>query len=943
MKKLLFVFLLCAFFASHANASFVSVYISQSGAGSQDGTSCANAKTLVFFNDPTNWGGASGQIGPSTVVHMCGTFTQEWDIRGSGLNGQPITLMWETNAKWMNTIITGDQAIYSGGAAWIVLDGGVPCGRPTDVCNGQIGNSANGTLLANHVPQTAITLTGASNWEIKNLQLGPLYVRTSVNDNNNLDETTHGITYANGYSNIHIHDSQIHDVPWAINLQEGSGNLNIEIDHNYIYHASHGGAFFHSNSSTTSNIRWHDNVVDGPVNWDGPNTGSCPYHHDGIHIASTGPGTFNTFYLYNNWYRGDWGVCNTSAVFIENNEGVFGNITNGWSFNNVYQNTNTTHGWSDGINLLPHSGMHVYNETIICPPAAGIGLTAGGTGTDEQNIIVTGCSIMNNTSNQNTTYNTLNNNLYANFISNGNAPFVLNGQQQAGGSLAASFATWKANTGKETGSLTANSAGLNSFGALQGGSVAIGAGANLNSIANGNLTALGFDTSLGGTRTPTARPSSGAWDMGAYNFLSSTPALCASSPVNFGSSTVGVTSGSSPITITITSCGPVAVTLSALPLTSMNGANPGDFQQIGGGANACTGSQVLNPMQTCNLRGQFTPTASGPRTATMRVNGTATVDVVLNGTGTVVGTTSISANPTTFNFGSVTQHTPSAILLVTLTNTGTLPFTWPTPITTFEGAFTTDMAQVGGTCTSGVVSNPGDSCNKQVQVTPSTIGLQNNMVFRFTAAPGVSATTTIQITSLAPSSSINITPRPVQFPSQTVLVPGNVVVATVTNTGQTSLQLAAANAITLGGVLAAHFVKQGSSSCNNNTPLAIAATCHIDYIWTPGATPALEQVTLTVATTTGVTNSVTMQGTSIAVVPQPVTNPLLASFKINFFPGVTIQMNGINFKPGTTTLTVDGTPVPTSCSSSTVCLATLPASMVLLPGFGVVGHLIGVK
>jgi hypothetical protein len=36
---------------------------------------------------------------------------------------------------------------------------------------------------------------------------------------------------------------------------------------------------------------------------------------------------------------------------------------------------------------------------------------------------------------------------------------------------------------------------------------------------------LDSDTSAGGTRTPLARPGSGAWDVGAYSYLGSGTAL----------------------------------------------------------------------------------------------------------------------------------------------------------------------------------------------------------------------------------------------------------------------------------------------------------------------------------------------------------------------------------------------------------------------------------
>jgi len=47
----------------------------------------------------------------------------------------------------------------------------------------------------------------------------------------------------------------------------------------------------------------------------------------------------------------------------------------------------------------------------------------------------------------------------------------------------------------------------------------IGKGLNLTSTATGNLVPLASDTSKGNTRTPVVRPTSGAWDAGAYQFV----------------------------------------------------------------------------------------------------------------------------------------------------------------------------------------------------------------------------------------------------------------------------------------------------------------------------------------------------------------------------------------------------------------------------------------
>ena len=78
----------------------------------------------------------------------------------------------------------------------------------------------------------------------------------------------------------------------------------------------------------------------------------------------------------------------------------------------------------------------------------------------------------------------------------------------------ANFSTWQSDIGGETHSLTAGSSGLSSLGVPLAGSAVIGAGAN--------LTNVGIPT-LNADKNSVARPSTGAWDIGAYEYVSTGP------------------------------------------------------------------------------------------------------------------------------------------------------------------------------------------------------------------------------------------------------------------------------------------------------------------------------------------------------------------------------------------------------------------------------------
>ena len=83
------------------------VYIAQTAAGSANGTSCANAYALTYFNTSGNWSATptGTQIGPDTTVHLCGTFTAAaatsgmLAIQGNGTSGHPVTILFDPGRK----------------------------------------------------------------------------------------------------------------------------------------------------------------------------------------------------------------------------------------------------------------------------------------------------------------------------------------------------------------------------------------------------------------------------------------------------------------------------------------------------------------------------------------------------------------------------------------------------------------------------------------------------------------------------------------------------------------------------------------------------------------------------------------------------------------------------------------------------------------------------
>jgi hypothetical protein len=86
------VLLICGSATPPALAAATSVYVAQNAQGANDGSSCANARPVSFFNTGGNWGAGATQIGPGTTVFLCGTITTNLTFQGSGTSGDYITV-----------------------------------------------------------------------------------------------------------------------------------------------------------------------------------------------------------------------------------------------------------------------------------------------------------------------------------------------------------------------------------------------------------------------------------------------------------------------------------------------------------------------------------------------------------------------------------------------------------------------------------------------------------------------------------------------------------------------------------------------------------------------------------------------------------------------------------------------------------------------------------
>ena len=508
---IVFIFLgaACSAFGSATN-----IYITQSGAPT--GNCTANVQTPAFFNNSANWGSGANQIGPGTTVLVCGTFTgsagaTQFTFQGSGTNGSPVTLRFDTGAQLTAPYWSANGAISCSNRNYIVVDGGT---------NGLIQNTANGTSLTYHQTSTGFNASNCTNSEVKNLTIKNIYVNqgssasatdsagantqgivfngsstNSIADNNTVSQAKTGIMFcadANGdASNIQIWGNTISDIDWGINVGGGDSG------------------------DTFNNVSIYKNTITNWTNWQFPTNA---YHQDGIILFNVGnPSAGITANIWDNYIHGDLGVGSpTGFIYCAD----FSTCT---IYNNVLINSgNLIYGimWlGQGNNF--GKDMYVYNNTIVANNRNDICITLNISGTSSiQNNVCTGPSgIMAFGS-----YHTSLSSFAATVGTSNNNDWNL-GTGNAFGSLAngtsASYSTWKS-SGYEANS-TQSSPTLSTTApyTLQSGSPAIGLGANLSGQATATLDTgapqtFGVASSCG--TGCLSRPASGSWDAGAYPF-----------------------------------------------------------------------------------------------------------------------------------------------------------------------------------------------------------------------------------------------------------------------------------------------------------------------------------------------------------------------------------------------------------------------------------------
>jgi hypothetical protein len=495
--------------------SYANVYISQSGAGTMDGSTCGNAKPLSFFNTSGNWGSGGAQIGPDTFVHACGAFVGAasstiFTFQGSGSSGHPITLLFESGATVSapyfapNNGGSGGGGINMSNLSYLIVDGG---------SNGVLQNTANGSALANQQYSIGIEAEPCNNCEVRNLTIQNIYVEVAPSDSIGTPVDNHinvnAINLAG--SNWLFHGNVLRDCGWCIHNFFGNGDTNVKIYSNDISRCDHAYAVAGNSGASATNFYFYSNHVHDFANWD---DGLGNFHHDGVHSFGGFPSSnLTNLQTYDNLFDGNPGKNFTSYLYIEKNNSTV-SCTNCKAFNNVLDGRSAPIGSFGLIGLGSNPGLEIYDNTLLgtnfninpCMVLNGV------SGTFKNNVF-SGCYTviweLYNASTPTMDYNT-----YANLGTNG-VVYTLSG------AVISTLGGVQAHYSGDAHSQVVSSAGLNSSYVPVAPSPAINAGTNLTSLG---IVALDFD------RNGNPRPNPGNWDAGALNNGAAPPPLLRPNP-----------------------------------------------------------------------------------------------------------------------------------------------------------------------------------------------------------------------------------------------------------------------------------------------------------------------------------------------------------------------------------------------------------------------------
>ena len=497
-------------------------YVAQTAGTFSGGTAC-NGQTAIT---PATFNGITNSAGDTNYI--CGTITvaantSGFVLNGSGTSSSPISLVFDTGAILQSTAFAGNGAgggiVLNGVSYWTV--NGQNTGIIRNTANGSSGQTCvNGSCSVQQSSYGVFESSGTG-IIIENLTIQNLYMEASNGLDTSGAATDTDDIYLSGGSSITIANNTLKDSHIGIQASFDYHNLNgVNIYSNTIQH--HGWAIEPGNGTSTSTTAVNVNIYHNDIsNWNDWGAGGPSYFHtDGI-ITYNVPGSVAVFVpnIYGNHFYGDLDGGSGSAtgyIWCNDASGGGANTIGCVIANNVFDMSAVSNPFCP-IWWHQSGGVTMVNNTVIGNGMANTcALVPNGPATIENNIFVNFNQMYAND------YGAINSVL----TSNKNAFYqcVNAGSCFQGTDGTWSFSGWQGQ-GHDVASITSNPLVNSSTFLLGSGSPAIGLGANL--YGSGAIIYTGAPQTFGAGGTCgtgcVARPSSGAWDAGAYQYIGATP------------------------------------------------------------------------------------------------------------------------------------------------------------------------------------------------------------------------------------------------------------------------------------------------------------------------------------------------------------------------------------------------------------------------------------
>jgi len=358
------------------------------------------------------------------------------------------------------------------------------------------------------------------------------------------------------------------------------------------------------------------------------------------------------------------------------------------------------------------------------------------------------------------------------------------------------------------------------------------------------------------------------------------PIAVGPSPLYFGSQAIG-TGYKQTVTVLNTGNAPLTVTNTAIVSATASDNTSSDYAVVTSTTPSdCTNSTPIAPNTSCSITIAFTPTASGPRSATLRIYNSTTDSpqtVALSGSGHAPAPS--ASLPSTYSFGSQAIG-QTRTQYIYLNNVGEAPLVISSTTIISPSAGDTapgDYRVVTGTnsydCASGSAIAAHGYCYLGVAFTPSALGARTAHLQLTDNAANSPQTMALTGTGTTPVPAIFVSPNPLDFGSQAVGYTSTARSLYVNNSGTAPLIISSTTILsaTAGDNAPADFqvvpnTNQSSTDryCSTSSPLAAGDYCYIYFTFSP-STLGVRKATLQIndnALNSRQTISLTGTGTS---------------------------------------------------------------------------------